>query len=132
MIKVQQVQVHPLTFHITFVFLCIYCIKKKKKPSVVRQILRECGILSVYVGIWVVIQLDQLCQGRHAGIMVEQHCWQVGRFAFDAAGATNRSQKLEIFDVALSLGHTCARFSFDGLSDTEQNDMRKCRVKSIL
>lgn len=47
------------------------------------------------------------------------------RFAFDAAGATNRSQKLEIFDVALSLGHTCARFSFDGLFDTEQNDMRK-------
>lgn len=95
----------------------------------VRQILCECGILSVYVGIRVVIQLDQLRQGRHAGIMVEQHRWQVGRFAFDAARATNRSQKLEIFDVALSLGHTCARFSFDGLSDTEQNDMRKCRVR---
>lgn len=131
---------HQLKFN-TFVFLYL-----AQKPSVVWQILCKCGILPINVGIWVIIQLDQLRQWRHTGIVVQQHCWQVRGFAFDAAGATNRSQKLEIFDVALFPGHTCTCLSFNSLFDTEEKvyiykkkkqDLRKSWViyffwKSIL
>jgi len=76
-------------------------------------------VFSVDVGV-IVIQLQQLGQRRHAGIRINQQRRQAGGFPLDAAGTANRCEELQIFDVALSPGPTCAGLLVNRLLDTNQ------------
>lgn len=87
----------------------------------VRLLLWEGVVFSVDVGVGIVVQLQQLSQGRHARIRIHQHRGQAGGVPLDAAGPANRCEELQIFNAALSPGPACAGLLFNCPLDTEQN-----------
>lgn len=88
-------------------------------------------VLPVDVGVGIAVQHHQLRQRGHAGIRIHQHRRQPGRFALDAAGAAHWCQELQIFDVVLFLGSTCAGLLLDCLLDTEHWDLKNTFVSQV-
>lgn len=70
------------------------------------QVFHQGRVLPVDEGVGTVVQLQQLGQRAHAGVVLLQHRRQVARVAPDAAGATHGGEKLEILDAAHPPGST--------------------------
>lgn len=72
-----------------------------------RQVLQKGRVPPVDVGVGIVVQLHQLSQRGHTGVMVCQHPRQAGCRSLDATGTTDWCQELQILDGALLPGTTC-------------------------
>lgn len=91
------------------------------------QVFQNCRVFSVNICIGIVVQLYQLSQRGHAGVMINQHHRQMGRFALDATRAAHWCQKLQVFDIALSPGCSCG-LTVNSLLDTAYKRKRGVKI----
>lgn len=86
----------------------------------VRQLLQESRVFPVNISVGIIIELHQLSQRGHAGVVIDQHRRQAGGFTLDATGTTHGGQKLQIFDAALFFRRACADLLVDCFLDTRR------------